>query len=109
MSRVCAGLQPSQHHPRAEVQSFVSYREINGVFLVSWGVGAVEQGDGGGMMMIKRYGGVMCNAGRQSGVACNAGRQSGVVCNVGRAGALICRTVFPVVLVIEHGDVRVVA
>ena len=59
-------------------------------------------------MMIKRYGGVMCNAGRQSGVACNAGRQSGVVCNVGRAGALICRTVFPVVLVIEHGDVRVV-
>ena len=59
--------------------------------------------------MIKRYGGVMCNAGRQSGVACNAGRQSGVVCNVGRAGALICRTVFPVVLVIEHGDVRVVA
>ena len=59
--------------------------------------------------MVKRYGGVMCNAGRQSGVVCNAGRQSGVVCNVGRAGALICRTVFPVVLVIEHGDVRVVA
>ena len=61
--------------------------------------------------MIKRYGGVMCNAGRQSGVACNAGRQSGVVCNAGRqsGGALICRTVFPVVLVIEHGDVRVVA
>ena len=48
--------------------------------------------------MIKRYGGVMCNA----------GRQSEVVCNVGRVGALICRTVFPVVLVIEHGDVRVV-
>ena len=59
--------------------------------------------------MVKRYGGVMCNAGRQGGVACNAGRQSGVVCNVDRAGALICRTVFPVVLVIEHGDVRVVA
>ena len=59
--------------------------------------------------MVKRYGGVMCNAGRQSGVVCNVGRQSGVVCNVGRAGALICRTVFPVVLVIEHGDVRVVA
>lgn len=59
--------------------------------------------------MIKRYGGVMCNAGRQSGAMCNAGRQSGVVCNVDRAGALICRTVFPVVLVIEHGDVRVVA
>ena len=50
--------------------------------------------------MVKRYGGVMCNAGRQSGVMCNAGKQS---------GALICRTVFPVVLVIEHGDVRVVA
>lgn len=49
--------------------------------------------------MVKRYGGVMCNAGRQSGDACNAGR----------VGALICRTVFPVVLVVEHGDVRVVA
>lgn len=72
--------------------------------------------------MIKRYGGVMCNVGRQSGVACNAGRQSGCVCNTGRQSgvvcnvgrqsggeALICRTVFPVVLVIEHGDVRVVA
>ena len=59
--------------------------------------------------MVKRYGGVMCNAGMQSGVMCNAGRQSEVVCNVGRVGALICRTVFPVVLVIEHGDVRVVA
>ena len=50
--------------------------------------------------MVKRYGGVMCNAGRQSGGVCNAGKQS---------GALICRTVFTVVLVIEHGDVRVVA
>ena len=59
--------------------------------------------------MIKRYGGVACNVGRQSRVVCNAGRQSEVVCNVGRVGALICRTVFPVVLVIEHGYVRVVA
>ena len=59
--------------------------------------------------MIKRYGRVMCNAGGRAGLCVMQGGRVGLCVMQAEWGALICRTVFPVVLVIEHGDVRVVA